>query len=68
MGKAGENKLRLKFKIQGSLKMESSLNCQDCKFAREEKCTRPPAGGVDAIHGAECMEEIIELERERYTG
>lgn len=48
--------------------MESSLNCQDCKFAREEKCTRPPAGGVDAIHGAECMEEIIELERERYTG
>jgi hypothetical protein len=48
--------------------MESSLYCQDCKFAREEKCTRPPAGGVEAIHGAECLEEIIELERERYTG
>ncbi len=49
--------------------MESSLNCQKgCKFAREEKCTRPPAGGVEAIHGVECMQEIIELERKRYTG
>jgi hypothetical protein len=48
--------------------MESSAKCQDCKYARDEKCTRTPAGGVEAIHGAECLEDIIELERERYTG
>jgi hypothetical protein len=48
--------------------MESSSKCRECKFAREEKCTLAQGGGVEAIHGAACLEDIIEMERERYTG
>jgi hypothetical protein len=67
-GRAGKINEGYNLKNTGGLKMESSAKCQDCKYAREEKCTRTPAGGVEAIHGAECLEDIIELERERYTG
>ncbi len=42
--------------------------CNNCKYYREDECTLERADGVRGIHGAECMLEVMEKEREGFTG
>ncbi len=46
---------------------ETCENC-DCMYRQAEKCTLSRALAVTSPHGAECLKDIMEIERERFTG
>ncbi len=46
--------------------MEDKYTCEDCTYDKDKKCTLPQSGWD--IHGAKCIEDILTMERERFTG